>query len=362
MAPTASAVLQKLLCAGASRYILTGVQAPKQDPAREPRRADEKAVRNVSRRRLLQIVAVTGAGGLWAWRIGRAPAQRIVRTRAMMGTTVHLTVVGENAAAAAGATLARMAELEGQLTRHRTESEVGRLNAHGFVAQPSAALLDVLALAREMHTLGDGAFDVTMLPLLEAYRAAQPALPDEATLADALARVGQHALRVGDHEVRFERPGMSISLDGVGKGYIVDEGVAVLKRHGFSEVLVEAGGDLMATGRRWRIGVRDPRASQLMMRIGAQDVAVATSGDYFQPFTRDLSQHHILDPRTGRSSPELASATVMAPTAARADALATLAMALGTRRTVEIIEELAGCEACLVAKDSGVTRTSGFPS
>jgi len=317
----------------------------------------------VSRRRLLQIVAVSGAGGGWAWGFGRAPAGGVVvrRTAAMMGTTVHLTVVGDDAAVAADATLARMAWLEGQLSRFRPESEVGRLNASGLVARPSPALLEVLGLAREIHALGDGGFDVTMLPLLEAYRAAQPALPGEAALADALARVGSDALRVDDQQVRFERPGMAISLDGIGKGYIVDEGVAVLKRHGFSRVLVEAGGDLMAAGRRWRIGVRDPRSSRLMTRIGARDVAVATSGDYFQPFTRDFSQHHILDPRTGRSSPELASATVVAPTAARADALATLAMVLGARRMVEILEELPGCEALLVSKDSGgVTRTSGF--
>jgi len=320
---------------------------------------------NLSRRRVLQIAAFSGAGGLLAWRLGRAPAGGTVRrTRALMGTTVHLTVIGDDAAVAAEATeatLARMAALEAQLSRYRPSSDVGRLNAHGVVERPSPALLDVLALAREIHALGDGAFDVTMLPLLEAYRAAQPALPGEAALTDALARVGSDALRVDDGRVRLQRPGMGITLDGIGKGYIVDEGVAVLKRHGFGHVLVEAGGDLMAAGRRWRIGVRDPRASRLMTRIGAKDVAVATSGDYFQPFTRDFSQHHILDPRTGRSSPELASATVIAPTAARADALATLAMVLGARRTVEILEELAGCEACVVTKASGVTRTSGFP-
>ena len=317
----------------------------------------------ISRRRVLQIAAFSGAGGWLAWRLGRAPDGGVVRrVRAMMGTTVHLTVVGDDAEVAAGATLARMVELEAQLTRHAPESEVGRLNAHGVLAQPGPALLEVLALAGEIHALGDGAFDITMLPLLEVYRAAQPALPDDAALDAALARVGQDALRVDAGAVRFGRAGMAITLDGIGKGIIVDAGVAVLKRHGFGHVLVEAGGDLMACGRRWRIGVRDPRAPRLMTRIGARDVAVATSGDYFQPFSADRAQHHILDPRTGRSSPELASATVIAPTAALADALATMAMVLGARRTVEILEERAGCEACLVAKTSGVTKTSGFPT
>ena len=87
---------------------------------------------------------------------------------------------------------------------------------------------------------------------------------------------------------------------------------------------------------------------------------MATSGDYMQPFSRDYAQHHILDPRTGYSAPELASATVVASDAATADALATLAMVLGPRRARELLEDLPDCEGYLVSKDLEVTRTSGF--
>jgi thiamine biosynthesis lipoprotein len=79
-----------------------------------------------------------------------------------------------------------------------------------------------------------------------------------------------------------------------------------------------------------------------------------------QPFTSDLKQHHILDPRTGYSSPELASSTVLAPDAATADALATLTMVLGPRRGRELLEDMPDCEGYFVAKDLEVTRTSGF--
>ena len=111
--------------------------------------------------------------------------------------------------------------------------------------------------------------------------------------------------------------------------------MAVLKQHGFVNVLVEAGGDLMAAGmkdekRPWRIGVQSPRpdADMAQMRFSLSNRAAATSGDYMQAFTSDLRQHHIIDPRTGYSAPDLASVTVTAPTAMLADGLATAVMVL----------------------------------
>ncbi len=328
----------------------------------------------LTRRTLLRVAAFAGAGAWLGWgmrpRRGGAPVRR---ERHLMGSTVHLTVAGpdrEAAEAAAEATLDRMAALESLLSRFRPGSEVSRLNTHGVVEAPSPEFRSVLALAREVHALGGGAFDITIQPLYETYRArrqAESPLPSAAEIEAALARVGQRSLVLGPACVRLARPGAAISLDGIAKGFIVDEAAALLRTRGFGNVLVEAGGDLLACGRRargapWRVGLLHPRPGPvpLLGRIEAEEVAVATSGDYFQPFTPDLSLHHILDPRTGRSPPELASATVIAPTAARADALATLAMVLGPRAGRAMVEEQPDCEACLVTKGSEVVCTSGF--
>jgi thiamine biosynthesis lipoprotein len=302
-----------------------------------------------------------------------------------MGTGVHLTVLGEDreaAAAAADASLAHMAGLEGLLSRYRTDSEVGRLNASGKLAEASPALLDVLGLADRIHRMGDGAFDVSIQPLLDLYRdrlgrGAGP--PGPAALEAVLERVDQGALQVRGRSIESRRPDLSITLDGIAKGYVVDRGVALLTGRGFANVFVEAGGDLMAAGdkgpgRPWRIGIRSPRPGRpwrigirsprpgisIQARFDARNRAVATSGDYMQPFTADYAQHHILDPRTGTSAPELASATVVAPDAATADGLATLVMVLGPRRGRELLEDLSGCEGYLVGKDLEVVRTSGF--
>jgi FAD:protein FMN transferase len=89
-------------------------------------------------------------------------------------------------------------------------------------------------------------------------------------------------------------------------------------------------------------------------------LAVATSGDYMQAYSDDLLHHHILNPRTGLSPPELASATVTAPSVALADGLATAAMVLGPKRALAVLEKYSGCEGLFIDKDLHQYRTTGF--
>ena len=330
--------------------------------------------RRRTRRDVLSILAVGGAAGV-AWKLGlfdRLRGGAVALTRVLMGTEVNLRVVGDDreaAASAADATLARMAELEALLSRHREDSEVSRLNATGEVERASEAVLDVLRVSERVWRLGDGAFDVTVQPVFALYQdhlERRLGLPAAESIEEAVSRVDYRAVRIDGASVSFERPGMRLTLDGVAKGYIVDRGVEVLKQRGFANVFVEAGGDLLATGVKspgvpWRIGIRNPRPGvALLARFDARDSAVATSGDYMQPFTPDYSQHHIFDPRTGYSPPELASSTVVAPDAATADALATLTMVLGPVRSLELVEDLPDCEGYFVTKNLDVVRTSGF--
>jgi thiamine biosynthesis lipoprotein len=324
-----------------------------------------------NRRDVLRMLAIGGAAGA-AWALGQTATVSTSRSRVLMGTWVELRVVSgdrDAAAAAAEAALDRMSQLESLLSRHRADSEVSRLNTTARVDNASDALLDVLRLADRVSRLGDGAFDITIQPLIDVYR--DPlrrgrGLPDLESIERAAARVDHRALRIQGSSVTLDRPDTRITLDGIGKGYVVDRGVEVLRQRGFANVLVEAGGDLVAggataSGEPWRIGVRSPRRPlTLQARFESRDRAVATSGDYMQPFAADYSQHHILDPRTGYSAPGLASSTVVARDAATADALATLVMALGPERGRALLEDLPDCEGYLVCKDLEVIRTSGF--
>ncbi|MBM9512818.1 FAD:protein FMN transferase [Desulfogranum marinum] len=325
-----------------------------------------------NRRRFLQIVAVAGAGaGLYQFGIRptRAIPHIVRESRKMMGTQINLIVCGPDQDAClqgVEATLHKMGEVEQLLSRHLKESELSRLNRYGVVNNPSHALQSILSLARDVSMATDGAFDITVLPLLDLY--ATDALPTEEQLNTARGLVDFQAIEWTGDRAAFRQSGMSITVDGIGKGYIVDQGVAVLQELGFHNVYVEAGGDLMVSGAKpqgkpWRIGVRNPRpqnVEEMMVMEVSRPTAIATSGDYMQWFTEDMRHHHIIDPRTGMSPPELASATVTAPSVAMADGLATAAMVQGPEKALATLETMEHCEGLLIDKDLRQYRTSGF--
>jgi thiamine biosynthesis lipoprotein len=227
--------------------------------------------------------------------------------------------------------------------------------------------VDVLTQAVQFGELTDGAFDVTIKPLVELYRSSQQGLPEASQILAAARLVDYTQLQISSDLVEFSTPGMQITLDGIAKGYIVDQGTAELRTLGYQNVLVEAGGDLLAAGQKaadapWKIGIQSPRSARpgLLAKVALSDQAAATSGDYMNAFTEDLDHHHIIDPRTGVSSPELASVTVVGKTAMQADALATALMVLGVSDGLALIETLPGVEAYLVMKDLTTSQTSGF--
>lgn len=328
-----------------------------------------------TRRRFLQIVAVTGAAGA-CWQLGLfrgdSGLQAARRSQPIMGTYLNLTVYGKDRDScehAIDSTINRMLALEGKLSRHMETSPVFQLNSTGSLAAPDRELLEVLRLSRQLSQKTDGAFDVTVMPLLAMHNdsSGQGSTLDPALLQRVKAEVGYADLHFNEQEVRLHKPGMGITLDGIAKGYIVDHGVTVLKDNGFNNVYVEAGGDLMVAGAKpdgspWRIGIMNPRkeTSRKPVTFEITERAVATSGDYFQAFTPDLRNHHIIDPHTGYSSPELASATVTAPSVVLADGLATATMVLGHRKGLELLESLDGCEGYLIDKQQNSYHTSGF--
>ena len=224
--------------------------------------------------------------------------------------------------------------------------------------------------AKRLSELTGGAFDITVKPLVDLYQAHQREgmrVPSDDAIQATLDRVDYHKIRMEDRTIAFLAPGMAITLDGIAKGFIVDAGVEELRRRHFTDVLVEAGGDLMASGGRgsrgaWRIGIQPPRESiqQTLARMEVRNQAVATSGDYMQPFSPDLEHHHIISPLTGYSMKALASATVVAPSAMLSDALATALMAMDQAEGLELVESLPGCEAMVVTKNLAFVQTSGF--
>jgi thiamine biosynthesis lipoprotein len=291
-----------------------------------------------------------------------------------MGTVVTLTVVHSDADAARAmirAAFAEMERLETIFSRHRSDSDVGRLNAAGVLHRAPPELLAVLAQAEEVSLASNGGFDVTVLPLLRLYERSfseRGTAPSPSEVADARGLVDHAAIRIAGEDVRLDRKGMGITLDGVAKGYIVDRTVAVMASAGADRVLVNAGGDMASAGEGsaaepWTIGVQDPDSERDVLqfvRLGGE--CIATSGDYMQAFTEDRTYHHIIDPRTGYSPVETSAVSVVAESAAKADALSTALLVLGPGEGQALLEATPSAEGLIVTKSGRRVRSSGMRS
>lgn len=332
-----------------------------------------RQTRPISRRSFMRIIGAGSVAGLVALKVGgvgQTQAATVSDTRILMGTVINLSLVSNDESAARRAIndcFWRMAALEDVLSRHDPNSQLSQLNRDGQLAEANPGLLHILTEALALSEATGGAFDVTMKPLLDLYQraAADGALPDDVGVQRTLAHVGYHGLRLSGKRVAFGRPGMGVTLDGIAKGYIVDQGTGVLRERGFDNVMVEAGGDLSAYGTNasddpWRVGIQNPRrANALVNSVTVRNGAVATSGDYMQPYTADMSAHHIVDPRTGYSKGEVASATVQAPTGLQADALATTLMVMGLEQGKAFVTRLPGVAVTLIDKAQRVHHASG---
>jgi thiamine biosynthesis lipoprotein len=235
--------------------------------------------------------------------------------------------------------------LEAQLTVFRDTSEVSRLNrlAADVPVPVEAGLFDLLALSERLNRDTEGAFDITTGPLIKAwgfYRR-QGRVPGDAELAAARDRVGMTHLRLDPERrtVRYLRRGLEINLGAIGKGYALDRVAEGLRDDwGVPAALLHGGGSsVRALGapaedpRGWAVGVRHPWNDEARLAVvRLRDRALGTSAATFQHFEyngRKLG--HVIDPRTGWPAEDVASASVIAPTAAEADALSTAFFILG---------------------------------
>ncbi len=284
-----------------------------------------------------------------------------------MRTRVSVTLVHPSrdlADAAVGDAFTELDRVVSLLNRHDGTSAVSILNQRGGLDDPPPELSGVVRGAVEMHRLSHGAFDATVKPVVDLLRGWKLRGPvPEADLREARALVGMSALKVKERSIRFEKGGMGLTLDGIAKGHVVDRMADVLLRRGLDRWLIDAGGDIRASGtnaegRPWRIGVQDPLKRDGFPAVTElRDGAIATSGGYENFFTEDRSVHHVVDTATGQSPLHTLSASVAAPTALMADALATTALVLDPARAVALIETLPGC-ACLLLGADGRRRRS----
>lgn len=236
-------------------------------------------------------------------------------------------------------------QLEDQLTVFRAHSEISRLNgtAHGVDTPVEPRLFGLLAFAHELHCRTGGAYDITSGPLSKVWgfsrRAGQ--MPRDEGLTEALDRVGSGHLIFDESKrtVRFAKAGVEINLGSIGKGYSLDRCAELLEARGIADFMLHGGlSSILArgshggtAGQGWWVGLRDPlRPEQRLGEIRLRNRALATSGSGKQFFYYEGRRYgHILDPRSGRPAEGMLSTTVLAPSAAEADAMSTAFFVMG---------------------------------
>lgn len=288
-------------------------------------------------------------------------------TRALMGTDVGITVIHPEATSASRAVdraFNTMYRVEDLMSIRRDDSELSQLNRDGYREEMSLDTLRVIQEAQTHSKLSGGAFDITVLPLLELWmdRVSNGQYPSTSEIRAKLSLVDYRSIRVKDRAVQFDRTGMKITLEGLAKGYAVDKAVECLKGDGIKHALVNAGGDIRAlgclsNGSPWRIAVRNPADKrQYITVIELEDKAVSTSGSYEKAFSAEAEASHIVDPKTGYPARKILSATIVAGRATDADALATALFVAG-EEGVTFVKE-ACSEALIVDRSGKILRLS----
>jgi thiamine biosynthesis lipoprotein len=299
---------------------------------------------------------------------------KVARTELTMGTFVTMTLIHaskEKAEEAMGRAFEEIDRLTRSMNRFDETTAIAELNKQGLLREVPPEVARVVARALYFHKLSGGAFDISVKPVVDLFRkkfgGVQKKFPTKIELTRALELVGSDKIELKGRTIRFKKPGMGITLDGIAKGYIVDKASKILSDYQIKNHLINAGGDIRAMGAKdmkpWTVAIQDPRKKKKYPDvIHIVDGAVATSGNYEIYFDREKMVHHIIDPKTGLSPNLSTSVSVLADTAMDADALSTSVFVMDPVNGVRFIDSIPGCECLMVVKGDKKIKSAGWKS
>ncbi len=328
----------------------------------------------VDRRRCFRLLSAALAVGLWADLTATSQGHSFHHEN-VLGTSLELHVDSpslETDRQAEAAVLAEIARLSRVLSTYSDASEFSRLlDGEKTPRKASRELVEVLRACDRWKAASGGAFNpaAEVFGRLWSHGAEQNRTPSEGELADAVRRVGRPLWEIdASGETITRRADLPLSLNALAKGYIIDRAcrAALANTPGVTSLLLDIGGDLRVYGDADRvIGIADPWSpvenAPPLCCIEIRNGAVATSGNYERGFEIDGTHYsHIIDPRTGKPVERIVSATVMAPEAAEADALATILNVLEPSEGVALVDRLEDTECLIVTRDGRLQKSAGW--
>lgn len=325
------------------------------------------------RRRVAHLLALTPLlpAALGGWLIplptlAAAPPHQA--RRLLMGTWVDITVADgtrPGVAEAVAAACDEMSRVAALMSRFAPDSQLAAIN-HAAGREPVAVapeVMQVLRSAQQLAARTGGAFDITIGRLTPGPGGFDEGdIPDDVAVNMALRHVQPQHLKldVRRHTAYVDDPLTCLDLGGVAKLPILQIGLDVLTSRGIGGVMINGGGDVLASarpdGRPWRIGVRDPaRPTQLLALLPLPAGVVASSGDYERYVMHEGRRyHHIIDPATGRPTRGVRGVTLVAERVADVNGLGTAAMVAGPLRGPALLQRCGVTQALMVGSDERV--------
>jgi len=265
------------------------------------------------------------------------------------------------------AILEELQRVDSSLSLFNPQSTLSRIN-RGETDAADAMLTEVFETARKVSDATDGAFDITVAPLVNAWGFGfkTDSLPSSERIDSLRALVGYKQVSLRNGKIKKARPDVMLDLGAVAKGFAVDRVAQMLRKHGVRDYMVEIGGEIVvsgknAAGEKWAIGVERPVDNALAVNDSLQATlaltrgALATSGNYHNFYIKDGKKYaHTIDPRTGYPAESgMLSASVYAPNCSTADAYATALMVLGVEGAEKVLATNKQLEIYLIYEEYG---------
>ncbi len=308
----------------------------------------------LTRRRVIGILAASALSGPTSGRTVAAHDSWRGRALGAEASIVLAHPEPEHSAAVLSACRDEIRRLETIFSLFRRGSAINRLNSEGRLDNAPAEMIELLVIARRLSKLSDGAFDITVQPLWQAFSRGSDCLGRVDAILDL---VDWRHVNVDGSTIRFRRPNMAITLNGIAQGYITDRVAALLAAHGFDRVLVNMG-EFRGLGGRpdglpWQIGLAHPDREGMVEKIALENQAIATSSPAGTPLgcRDDALAHHLFNPKTGRSATGWRRVSVIAERAVIADGLSTAIAVAEPAHAERLLDEGGGQRAILLSND-----------
>ena len=269
----------------------------------------------------------------------------------------------------------RLQVFDHSLSMFNPNSVISQVNRNEHVVTDS--LFETMYMeAHRVSQLSGGAFDITVAPLVHAWgfgkKTQDPKAKEQDINIDSLkALVGYEKIHLENHSIVKDNEHITLDASAIAKGYACDVVADLLRQNGCNNLLVDIGGEVVLQGvnqkgEAWRVGISRPKIDAMGMEkelqevIASNDLCMATSGNYLQYYFVDGQRRsHTIDPRTGRPvQHSLLSATVIASSGMRADALATACMVLGEAEAIKMINNAEDAACYLIVAEHDTLRVA----